>query len=93
MSLKRLLYQGDVRQQSPYMHNPLLVSIPQGDRTIIVVLVDRNTEPTDLDIARVLMEFVPLSKTMAEGVGSEPFFPSGDQGHKMGFATPLNRFS
>lgn len=31
---------------------------------------DRNTEPTDLDIARVLTEFVPLSKTMAEQITS-----------------------
>lgn len=29
---------------------------------------DRNTEPTDLDIARVLTSFVPLSKTMAEQI-------------------------
>ncbi len=29
---------------------------------------DRETEPTDLDIARVLTEFVPLSKTMAEQI-------------------------
>jgi len=27
---------------------------------------------------------------MAEGVGFEPFLPSGDQGHKVGFATSLN---
>jgi hypothetical protein len=26
-------------------------------------------------------------KTLAEGVVSEPFLPSGDQGHKDGFAT------
>jgi hypothetical protein len=25
---------------------------------------------------------------VAEGVASEPFLPSGDQGHKMGFAIP-----
>jgi len=31
---------------------------------------DRNTEPTDLDIARALTEFVPLSKTMAEQISS-----------------------
>jgi SpoVK/Ycf46/Vps4 family AAA+-type ATPase len=29
---------------------------------------DRDTEPTDLDIARVLTDFVPLSKTMAESI-------------------------
>jgi hypothetical protein len=29
---------------------------------------DRNAEPTDLDIARVLTDFVPLSKTMAEQI-------------------------
>ena len=29
---------------------------------------DRQAEPTDLDIARVLTEFVPLSKTMAEQI-------------------------
>jgi hypothetical protein len=29
---------------------------------------DRDTEPTDLDIARVLTDFVPLSKTMAEQI-------------------------
>ena len=29
---------------------------------------DREAEPTDLDIARVLTEFVPLSKTMAEQI-------------------------
>lgn len=29
---------------------------------------DRGTEPTDLDIARVLTEFVPLSKLMAEQI-------------------------
>jgi SpoVK/Ycf46/Vps4 family AAA+-type ATPase len=29
---------------------------------------DRNTEPTDLDIARVLTDFVPLSRTMAEQI-------------------------
>ena len=28
----------------------------------------RKAEPTDLDIARVLTEFVPLSKTMAEQI-------------------------
>jgi hypothetical protein len=31
---------------------------------------DRDTEPTDLDIARVLTEFVPLSKTMAEQINA-----------------------
>lgn len=31
---------------------------------------DRQTEPTDLDIARVLTEFVPLFKTMAEQITS-----------------------
>jgi len=31
---------------------------------------DRNAEPTDLDIARVLTDFVPLSKTMAEQVNA-----------------------
>jgi SpoVK/Ycf46/Vps4 family AAA+-type ATPase len=31
---------------------------------------DRDTEPTDLDIARVLTEFVPLSKTMAEQINT-----------------------
>ena len=30
---------------------------------------DREQEPTDLDIARVLTEFVPLSKLMAEQIG------------------------
>jgi SpoVK/Ycf46/Vps4 family AAA+-type ATPase len=29
---------------------------------------DRDAEPTDLDIARVLTDFVPLSKTMAEQI-------------------------
>jgi ATP-dependent 26S proteasome regulatory subunit len=29
---------------------------------------DRDTEPTDLDIARVLSDFVPLSRTMAEQI-------------------------
>ena len=29
---------------------------------------DRDTEPTDADIARVLSDFVPLSKTMAEQI-------------------------
>jgi hypothetical protein len=29
-----------------------------------------------------------LHKTLAEGVISEPFLPSGDQGCKGGFATP-----
>jgi len=29
---------------------------------------DRDTEPTDLDIAQVLTDFVPLSKTMAEPI-------------------------
>jgi ATP-dependent 26S proteasome regulatory subunit len=29
---------------------------------------DQDTEPTDLDIARVLTDFVPLSKTMAEQI-------------------------
>jgi hypothetical protein len=29
---------------------------------------DDNKEPTDLAIARVLTEFVPLSKTMAEQI-------------------------
>jgi SpoVK/Ycf46/Vps4 family AAA+-type ATPase len=31
---------------------------------------DSGKEPTDLDIARVLTEFVPLSKLMAEQIGS-----------------------
>ena len=31
---------------------------------------DRDKEPTDLDIARVLTEFVPLSKTMAEQINT-----------------------
>jgi len=31
---------------------------------------DQEKEPTDLDIARVLTEFVPLSKLMAEQIGS-----------------------
>ena len=31
---------------------------------------DRDTEPTDLDIARVLTDFVPLSKTMAEQINA-----------------------
>jgi hypothetical protein len=31
---------------------------------------DVEREPTDLDIARVLTEFVPLSKLMAEQIGS-----------------------
>ncbi|MBE0542241.1 MAG: AAA family ATPase [Verrucomicrobia bacterium] len=31
---------------------------------------DRDTEPTDLDIARVLTDFVPLSKTMAEQISA-----------------------
>jgi SpoVK/Ycf46/Vps4 family AAA+-type ATPase len=31
---------------------------------------DRNAEPTDLDIARVLTDFVPLSKTMAEQINA-----------------------
>jgi MoxR-like ATPase len=31
---------------------------------------DRNTEPTDLDIARVLTDFVPLSRTMAEQINA-----------------------
>jgi SpoVK/Ycf46/Vps4 family AAA+-type ATPase len=31
---------------------------------------DGEKEPTDLDIARVLTEFVPLSKLMAEQIGS-----------------------
>lgn len=31
---------------------------------------DRNTEPTDLDIARLLTDFVPLSKTMAEQISA-----------------------
>lgn len=31
---------------------------------------DRNTEPTDLDIARGLTDFVPLSKTMAEQISA-----------------------
>jgi hypothetical protein len=31
---------------------------------------DQDTEPTDLDIARVLTDFVPLSKTMAEQIGA-----------------------
>ncbi len=31
---------------------------------------DRETEPTDLGIARVLTDFVPLSKTMAEQITS-----------------------
>jgi ATP-dependent 26S proteasome regulatory subunit len=31
---------------------------------------DRDTEPTDLDIARALTNFVPLSKTMAEQIGA-----------------------
>ena len=30
---------------------------------------DAGKEPTDLDIARVLTEFVPLSKLMAEQIG------------------------
>jgi SpoVK/Ycf46/Vps4 family AAA+-type ATPase len=30
---------------------------------------DQEKEPTDLDIARVLTEFVPLSKLMAEQIG------------------------
>jgi hypothetical protein len=30
---------------------------------------DSDKEPTDLDIARVLTEFVPLSKLMAEQIG------------------------
>jgi hypothetical protein len=30
---------------------------------------DSEKEPTDLDIARVLTEFVPLSKLMAEQIG------------------------
>jgi len=31
---------------------------------------DRDTEPTDLDIARALTNFVPLSKTMAEQISA-----------------------
>ncbi len=31
---------------------------------------DRDTDPTDLDIARALTEFVPLSKTMAEQINA-----------------------
>jgi hypothetical protein len=31
---------------------------------------DRDTEPTDLDIARALTDFVPLSKTMAEQINA-----------------------
>jgi SpoVK/Ycf46/Vps4 family AAA+-type ATPase len=31
---------------------------------------DRDTEPTDLDIAHVLTDFVPLSKTMAEQINA-----------------------
>ena len=31
---------------------------------------DRDKEPTDLDIARVLTNFVPLSKTMAEPISA-----------------------
>lgn len=31
---------------------------------------DRETEPTDLDIARALTDFVPLSRTMAEQINS-----------------------
>ena len=31
---------------------------------------DSDKEPTDLDIARVLTEFVPLSKLMAEQIGA-----------------------
>lgn len=30
----------------------------------------RGTEPTDLDVARVLTDFVPLSKTMAESINA-----------------------
>jgi SpoVK/Ycf46/Vps4 family AAA+-type ATPase len=31
---------------------------------------DRETEPTDLDIARALTDFVPLSRTMAEQINA-----------------------
>jgi hypothetical protein len=34
----------------------------------LYVAFDRETEPTDLDIARVLTEFVPLSKLMVEQI-------------------------
>jgi SpoVK/Ycf46/Vps4 family AAA+-type ATPase len=34
----------------------------------LYVAFDRETEPTDLDIAQVLTEFVPLSKLMAEQI-------------------------
>jgi len=34
----------------------------------------------------------PFAKIeLAEGVVSEPFLPSGDQSHKVGFATPLEK--
>ena len=40
------------------------------DLPAVYLAFDEGNEPTDLDIARVLTEFVPLSKLMAEQIGS-----------------------